>query len=80
MERGRMNKMRLLVEKVLLKEAFNTFALNNKNSYDDDALNSWYESSTNLVRIWLNYLSDSELEELFTRKMREQEGDGKFSE
>lgn len=73
MERGKMNRMRLLIEKILLKEAFNTFIVNNSNSYDDAALTSWYESSTNFVRIWINYLSDNELEELFERKMKEQD-------
>jgi hypothetical protein len=64
------------LETLLIKEAVETFERKkNRNLSEEeksDITNNWYLHSSVYTRMWLNYLTDANLEKVLAKKLNEQ--------
>jgi hypothetical protein len=65
-----------LLETILIKEAIETFERKKKNNLSEEEKNeitqNWYIHSSIYTRMWLNYLTDENLEKVLSKKLNEQ--------
>jgi hypothetical protein len=65
-----------LLETILIKEAIETFEKKKKNNLSEEEKNeitqNWYMHSSIYTRMWLNYLTDENLEKVLSKKLNEQ--------
>jgi hypothetical protein len=64
------------LETILIKESIETFERKKNRILSDeertDITNNWYLHSSIYTRMWLNYLTDANLEKVLAKKMNEQ--------
>jgi len=64
------------LEEIFIKEAIENFEKNNKrpvvNEEKIQLENNWLNYSSNFTRMWLNYLTDENLEKILSNKLNSQ--------
>ena len=70
------SKMIGFLETLLIKEAVDTFEKKKRRNLSEeekeDIAKNWYLHSSEFTRMWLNYLTDDNLEKVLARKLNEQ--------
>ena len=72
------------LETILIKESIETFERKKNRILSDeertDLTNNWYLHSSIYTRMWLNYLTDANLEKVLAKKLNEQNTNGGMNE